>query len=82
MRYNRVRWWAGFKSDSGVYTTWQLVRYRFAFTLGSRRCHHVNRFRIRCFRELTYDGWCGMHNSLDACRGHMMDFNDHRKGKP
>lgn len=73
----RIGWWVFFAGEGH---TREWLRYRLTFTWrGWERCSHLNRLGLRCFRPWTYDHWCGMHNSLDACRGHMMATSDHRK---
>lgn len=60
---NRLRWWLACDR-----------RARFEFWRpGERRCNHVNRLGIRCFRVWWYDGWCGLHNYM--CGHH--DGNRH-----
>jgi hypothetical protein len=61
----RLSWWRG----ALAYDKETRQRYVLAFTIGAERCfHRSHRLGARCVRYLTYDGWCGLHNSL--CHTH------------
>lgn len=70
LRY-RVRWWRGARA----YDKEHRQRYLCLHTLlDGVRCRHRTRLLgLRCTRIITYDSWCGLHNSL--CWRHEPDGN-------
>lgn len=85
----RLRWYAA----SRVYDKrWgrKGLPYALTFTWPRYSCHHRSRFLgLPCLREITWDGWCGLHNStchgrhdpdVNRCDGQLRDF-DRRKAR-
>lgn len=49
-------------------------KYLLMFTRPRNSCTHRSlRLGLPCLREPTYDGWCGLHNSM--CWAHQHDVN-------